>query len=84
MDNSTKKKFLFFTSEGFTYDPNNKEIENMQILGDATGKDILEAFKNFKINQPYLKKFSFKNVMAIQTVGDVIRNLELQGGKKWN
>lgn len=83
MANSTKKNFLFFTSEGFTYDSNNKEIQNMQILGDATGKDIFEAFKNFKINQPYLKNFSFKNVMAIQTIGDVIRNLEL-GGKEWS
>lgn len=83
MANSTKKNFLFFTSEGFTYDSNNKDIQNMQILGDATGKDILEAFKNFKINQPYLKNFSFKNVMAIQTIGDVIRNLEL-GEKEWS
>ena len=80
MDNLTKKNFLFFTSEGFTFDSNNKKIENMQILGDATWKDVLEAFKNFKINQPYLKNFSFTNVMAIQTVGYVIRNLEL-GGK---
>ncbi|MCT7473661.1 MULTISPECIES: hypothetical protein [Aliarcobacter] len=74
------KNYLFFTSEGFTYDPKNKEIQNMQILGDATGNDVLEAFKNFKINQPYLKNFSFTNVMAIQTIDDVIRNLEL-GGK---
>ena len=77
------KNYLFFTNEGFTYDSKNKEIHNMQILGDATGKDILEAFKNFKINQPYLKNFSFKNVMAIQTIGDVIRNLEL-GEKEWS
>lgn len=80
MGNSNRKNFLFFTREGFTFDSNNKKIENMQILGDATGKDVLEAFKNFKINQPYLKNFSFTNVMAIQTVGYVIRNLEL-GGK---
>lgn len=72
------KNYLFFTNEGFTYDSKNKEIHNMQILGDATGKDVLEAFKNFKINQPYLKNFSFRNVMAIQTVGNVIRNLELE------
>ena len=83
MENLTRKNFLFFTSEGFTYDPNNKEIENMQILGDATGKDVLEAFKNFKKNQTYLRNFTFLNVMAIQTVGEVIRNLEL-GGKEWN
>ena len=77
MANSRKKNFLFFTSEGFTYDGNNKKIENMQILGDGFGNDILEAFKNFKNDQKYLKDFSFKNIMAIQTIGDVIRNLEL-------
>ena len=49
----------------------------MQILGDGFGNDILEAFKNFKIEHSYLKDFSFKNVMAIQTVGEVITNLEL-------
>ncbi len=80
MGNSIKKTFLFFTSEGFTYDSNNKEIENMQILGDGFGNDVLEAFKTFRINQPYLKNFCFNEVMAIQTIGDVIRNLEL-GGK---
>jgi hypothetical protein len=31
-----------------------------------------------------LKDFSFKNVMAIQTIGEVIGNLELQGDKQWN
>ena len=77
MENLTKKNFLFFTSDGFTFDCNNKKIENMQILGDGFGEDIFEAFKNFKSEQSYLKDFTFKNVMAIQTIGDVIRNLEL-------
>ena len=79
--NPSRKSFLFFTSEGFTFDGNNKKIENMQILGDGFGNDVLEAFKTFRINQTYLKDFGFKNVMAIQTIGDVIRNLELQGSK---
>ena len=77
MENLTKKNFLFFTSDGFTFDGNNKKIENMQILGDGFGEDIFEAFKNFKKEQAYLKDFTFKNVMAIQTIGAVIRNLEL-------
>ena len=77
MENLTKKNFLFFTSDGFTFDCNNKKIENMQILGDGFGEDIFEAFKNFKSEQSYLKDFTFKNVMAIQTVGEVITNLEL-------
>ena len=75
--NLTRKNFIFFTKDGFTFDIDNKEISNMQILGDGFGNDILEAFKNFKIEHSYLKDFSFKNVMAIQTVGDVITNLEL-------
>ena len=74
---STRKNFIFFTKDGFTFDIDNKEISNMQILGDGFGNDIFEAFKNFKIEHKYLKDFSFKNVMVIQTVGEVITNLEL-------
>jgi hypothetical protein len=71
------KQFLFFTSEGFTYDPLNNEIDNMQILGDGRGKNIIEAFKNFKHNQSYLCKFTFKEIIAVEYVGDMISNLEL-------
>ena len=71
------RNFIFFTTEGFTYDPNNKEITNMQILGSEEGEDILEAFKNFKISHSYLKEFVFKDVNAIECIGDFIRNLEL-------
>lgn len=71
------KSFIFFTSEGYTQDPNHKDISNMQILGDATGKDILEAFHNFKQNQPYLSEFAFKELVALEYIGDFIRHLEL-------
>ena len=49
----------------------------MQILGTGLGKDILEAFKNFKHNQSYLSEFSFKNIIALEYIGDMICNLEL-------
>ena len=71
------RNFIFFTTEGLTYDPNNKEITNMQILGSEEGEDILEAFKNFKISHSYLREFAFKDVNAIECIGDFIRNLEL-------
>ena len=71
------KQFLFFTSEGFTYDPLNNEIDNMQILGDGSGTDVLEAFKNFKFNQSYLAQYAFKEVIAVEYVGDMISDLEL-------
>jgi len=71
------KSFIFFTNEGFTQDPNHRDIPNMQILGHGDGKDIAEAFKSFKNNQSYLSEFSFKNIIALEYIGDMIRHLEL-------
>lgn len=71
------RSFIFFTDEGFAQDPNHKEIPNMQILGTGNGDEILEAFKNFKQNQSYLSEFSFKNIIALEYIGDFIRHLEL-------
>ncbi|MFT7004982.1 MAG: hypothetical protein ACJAWW_002348 [Sulfurimonas sp.] len=71
------KEFIFFTNEGYTQDPNNKVIDNMQILGDGTGNNVVEAFTSFKRNQTYLSEFAFKEVIALEYVGDFIRQLEL-------
>jgi hypothetical protein len=71
------KEFIFLTTDGYTYDPNNKAISNMQILGSAEGIDILEAFKNFKDTHAYLKNYAFTSVIAQECVGGFIRNLEL-------
>ena len=71
------KEYIFFTTDGFTYDNNQKEISNMQILGSAEGVDILEAFKNFKISHSYLIDYAFKDVIANEIVGGFIKNLEL-------
>ena len=71
------KSFIFFTDEGFTQDPNHKEIPNMQILGDGVGNNVTEAFTSFKCNQSYLSEFSFKEVIALEYVGDFISHLEL-------
>ena len=71
------RNFIFLTMDGFTYDSNNQAIQNMQVLGAAKGENILKAFKNFKHDQSYLSRFSFKEVIALEYVGDFIRNLEL-------
>lgn len=72
------KNYLFYTSEGYTYDSLHNEADNMQILGHGVGKNINEAFNHFKQNQSYLSKQAFNNVMAIQTVGDTILSLQLK------
>lgn len=71
------KSFIFYTSDGYTYDKNYHEANNMQLLGHGEGECILEAFECFKVHQSYIHKQAFTNVMALQTVGDAILNLEL-------
>jgi hypothetical protein len=71
------KKFLFFTKEGITLDPNHREIHNMQVLGDGRGNNIQDAFENFKCNQTYLSAFGFREVIGIEYIGNFIYNFEL-------
>lgn len=71
------KNFIFYTSDGYTYDNKYHEANNMQLLGHGEGSDVLDAFEQFKEHQSYISKQAFRNVMALQTVGDAILNLEL-------
>ena len=40
-------------------------------------KQVTEAFKKFKQNQSYLSEYGFKDVIALEYIGDFIRHLEL-------
>ena len=79
MANSTKKNFLFFSKDGFTYDKSNRLTNNMQLLGSGMGKNLSEAFKDFKKNQSYLYSFDYENLIAVKTVRKCITNLKLKG-----
>ena len=79
MANSTKKNFLFFSKDGYTYDKSHNQTNNMQLLGSGMGKSINEAFNDFKKNQSYLLTFDYENLMAVKTVGKFITNLKLKG-----
>lgn len=71
------KNYLFLTKDGCTFDESNNETNNIQLLGTGVGNDIVEAFNSFKYHQSYLLTQSYKNVMAVEYVGDFILNLEL-------
>ena len=75
------KNYLFYTQEGFTYDNSHNQTNNMQLLGNGRGKNLNEAFENFKENQSYLLCFDYENVIAIRTVSNSIMNLKLKGNK---
>ncbi len=63
------KKFIFYTSEGFTDDNNFEQLENCQVLGWQEGKDEKEAFVNFKKENPNLK---FKEICCQELVNDKV------------
>ena len=75
------KNYLFYTQDGFTYDKSHNLTNNMQLFGSAKGKNIDEAFKNFKEEQSYLLQKNYDKVIAIQTVSSAIINLKLKGDK---
>ena len=75
------KNYLFYTQEGFTYDKSHQSTNNMQLFGSAKGRNIDEAFKNFKEEQSYLLQKNYDKVIAIQTVSSAIINLRLKGDK---
>ena len=52
MANSNRKNFLFFTKEGFTSDSKNKDIQNMQILGNQFGNSLYDKSRNQNHNNP--------------------------------
>lgn len=62
-------KFVFYTTDGFTQDLKNNDIENCQILGFAKGKNVSEAYNNLLLENNYLKNYSFNNILAIETNG---------------
>ena len=75
------KNYLFYTQDGFTYDKSHNLTNNMQLFGSAKGKNINEAFENFKEEQSYLLQKNYDKVIAIQTVSSAIINLKLKGDK---
>ena len=75
-------KYIFLTTEGFTYQPNSEscepDIENMQVIGFGRGNMVQEALGNLlEINED-LVNTSFNEVIAIQLANDHIEYLSLK------
>jgi len=56
-------KYIFLTTEGYTYQLNSESIEpdcdNAQLIGIAEGENQKEAFKNLLAKYDYLKTSNF-------------------------
>lgn len=65
------KKFMFYTTDGFTQDADGKDIENCQILGWGNGNDEKSALMDFNQNHSYLKEYNFKDISVVEIVSEI-------------
>ena len=64
------RKFIFITSEGFTFQPDSEDyepdIENLQVVGFGEGDTIDSALKSMFKENSYLSKSNFNKVIGIE------------------
>ena len=60
--------FIFLTAEGYTFQPDSDaktpDIENLQVIGFASGVTSDEAYKNLLRTYTYLKETSFSQIFC--------------------
>ena len=70
-------KYIFLTTEGFTYHPKSESIEpdcdNAQLIGIAEGINQEEAFQNLLEKYQYLKECNFEEVYCYQLMDNYER-----------
>ena len=64
------KKYIFFTTEGYTFQPNSlssePDIENLQVIGFSSGSNQEEAYNNLIKTNDYLLETNFQKTFCYQ------------------
>ena len=62
--------YIFYTKEGYTFQPGSDsdipDVENLQVIGFASGKDEQAAFGNLVTGNDWLNSSSFDEIQCIQ------------------
>lgn len=53
------KKFIFYTTEGYTEGPNGSEVNNCQLLGEARADNAEAAFRSLLRKNPWIEETGF-------------------------
>ena len=65
-------KYIFLTTEGYTYQPNSESIEpdcdNAQLIGIAEGINQEDAFNKLLNKYDYLKQSNFEEIYCYQLI----------------
>ena len=64
------KRYIFLSAEGFTFQPNSNlekpDIENLQVIGFAKGRDSKDAFQQLLKENSCLIDTSFDEVFSYE------------------
>jgi len=78
-----KRKFIFLTNEGFTFQEHSKEvepdIENIQVVGTTEGVNPEDAFDNLLKENPYLSETRFNEIYCLE----LAKNAEIKKKYFW-
>ena len=70
MKRFSMKEFLFYTCEGFTYSPNDDEVENMKILGFEKADTYDEAYDLLLKNNDWIIETGFnkEKILCVECI----------------
>lgn len=78
MKENNKKNFIFVSQEGTTEPPfkedSFQDIDNLQVIGFATGTDARESFQNLIVDNTSLLETGFDEVIAYELASEYIKN----------
>jgi hypothetical protein len=71
------KSFVFYTYEGYTESPTSEPLENIQLLGFESGKNIKLAKQKLITQRKWIEKTGFDKceIEATQLLDDKLRKL---------
>ncbi len=71
------KTYIFYTSEGFTFDTQDNQRDNCQIIDWAKGNHPHEAFENLKRENPSLQELPFTEIMCQELADEKVFYISL-------
>ena len=70
------RDYIFYTMEGYTVAPDgDTDVENCQVLGYSSGKNIECAQQNLIHDNPWIEQhgFDITNAMSLQVISDELK-----------
>ncbi len=70
------KRYIFYTPDGYTESPTNQPVENLQVLGQASGHNMGDALNSLLKNNQWITKNGFNEncIIGEQLLDESLKN----------